>query len=150
MDPKDWKKCTGEVFQIYRQRGKGAVRVGDVIGLHFPREHGRWFSLAGGKGHKHPCPGKPKFSTGFENKYKWFKCWGEVFKIFARGYDGKVKPHGAVIRERDVIMLCFIRAKKWVGFFNVADLRKCPGTSLPPPAHKYDGCWGEVAELWLW
>ena len=149
MDPHDWTRCWGEVFQIYAKKGRGAIRVGDVFGLHYPREHGKWFSLSGGYGHKHPCPGPPNIFTGFANKYKWFQCWGEVFKIFARGYDGKVKSYGEVIKEHDVIMLCYIRQNKFVGFFDIPDLRTCPGPVFPPPAHKYDGCWGEVAKLWL-
>ena len=149
MDPHDWTRCWGEVFQIYRQKGKGAICVGDVVGLHYPREHGKWFSLAGGHGHKAPCPGPPNLSSGFANKYKWFQCWGEVFKIFARGYDGKLKSHGEVIKEHDIIMLCYIRQNKFVGFHNVPNLQTCPGTSLPPPANKYDRCWGEVAKVWL-
>ena len=149
MDPQDWTRCWGQVFQIYRQKGPGNVVVGDVVGLHYPQEHGQWLSLAEGYGYKKSCPGHPNLSSGFATHYTWFQCWGEVFKIFARGYDGKVKDLGEVIREHDIIMLCFINQHKFVGFFDVLDLRTCPGTTLPPPANVYDTCWGEVAELWL-
>ena len=150
MDPHDWTLCWGEVFQIYRQLGNGDVLVGDVIGLHYPQERGQWFSMFGGHGHKEACPGLPNLSTGFANKYKWIQCWGEVFKIFARGYDGKVKSYGEVIKEHDIIMLCYISQNKFVGFHDVPNLQTCPnGPVFPPPAHKYDQCWGEVAKLWL-
>ena len=144
MEGHNWKQCWGEVFRIYRQLGKGAIRVGNVIGLYYPRQRGNWFSMAGGKGHKATCPGLPTIAHGFSNNNKWYHCYGEVFKIYARG-----KRNGAVITDHDDITLCYIRARKWVGFFNPPDFRTCPGTKLPPPPDRYDVCWGEIAELWL-
>ena len=102
-----------------------------------------------GRGQKSPCPGPPNPNTGFVNQNKWNECWAEKFTIYARGFDGRVKSMGEVIKERDVIMLCYFRENKFVSFYEVSDLRTCPGTGYPPPANKYDECWGEVAELWL-
>ena len=149
MDPPDWKNCWGEVFQIYRQKGNGNVHVGDVVGIHYPGEHGKWFSLHEGHGHKTSCPGPPNLNTGFASNDKWGYCLSEWFKIFARGIDGKVKSIGEVIKEHDVIMILSVRQNKFVSFHDVSDLQTCPGTAYPPPANKYDECWGEVAELWL-
>ena len=144
MEGNDWNACWGEVFQIYRRRGPGLICVGNVVGLHYPRQKGNWFSMYKGQGHKARCPGQPTIAHGFQTKLRWFLCLGEVFKIYARG-----KPNGTPITDHDDIMLCYIRAKKWVGFFDPPDFRTCPGTILPPPPNRYDVCWGEVAELWL-
>lgn len=43
----------------HRQAGWGAVRVGDIAGLHYPHKRGTWYSLLGGKGHRAPCTGLP-------------------------------------------------------------------------------------------
>lgn len=145
MEGDDWTNCWGEVFHIYRMNGPGSVTVGDVIGLFYPRE-GNWFSMAGGVGHKNPCPGSPTNASGFENEDNWFHCWGEVFRIYARG-----KSIGQIITDHDHITLFFIQSKtKWVGLVDEldADLRTCPGTVRPPPDENYDICWGEIFELW--
>ena len=105
-----------------------------------------WFSIAGGTGHRNPCPGSPTSGNGFANEDKWLICFGEVFRIYARG-----KSSGAVITDHDDIFLFYVNAYTWVGLIGggAADLRSCPGTSRPPPAAHYDICWGEVFELWL-
>ena len=60
--------------------------------------------MAGGKGHKATCPGLPTIAHGFSNNYKWYHCYGEVFKIYARG-----KRNGAVIRDHEsMISHCVI------------------------------------------
>ena len=38
MTGSDWTNCWGEVFRIYRMSGPGNVRVGDVVGIYYPRE----------------------------------------------------------------------------------------------------------------
>ena len=143
MEGDKWNRCFGEVFRIYRQAGVGPIRVGNVVGLYFPRQ-GAWFSMVGGKGHYGRCPGVPTKDYGFANWRLWCQCFGEVFRIYARG-----KSNGAVITNHDHIMLYYMHAKKWVGFFNPPDFRTCPGTKFPPPPDRYDVCWGEVAEMWL-
>ena len=149
MDPHDWNNCWGEVFQIYRLGGQGNVIVGDLIGLHYQRVRGQWFSLNAGKSHKSNCPGPPNLSTGFSHYNKWFDCYGDIFKIFAQGIDGRVKGNDETIVEHDIIMLYAMKERKYISFSDVPHLQTCPGNFFPPPAHTYDGCWGEVAELWL-
>ena len=83
MEGFDWNACWGEVFQIIRSAGPGTVKVGDVVGIYFPRGRS-WFSMSGGRGHKEGCPGVPNKAFGFASRDKWQQCWGEVFQIYAR------------------------------------------------------------------
>ena len=144
MEGSDWTTCWGEVFQIYRKSGPGALRVGDIVGIYYPRE-GNWLSLNLGFGHKHPCPGHPSHAHGFSGPEKWTKCWGEVFEIYARG-----KGMGATISSHDHVTIFYRQDRKWVGLVgdHHVDLRTCPGSVCPPPDHIYDKCWGEIFELW--
>lgn len=144
MEGNDWNACWGEVFQIYRQSGPSPVKVGDVIGIYFPRGQS-WFALSGGRGHKEGCPGKPTTRYGFQSPHQWRVCWGEVFQIYAKG-----KKIGDIIESHDAIMIYFIRGQKWVGLVgNNPDLRDCPGKTRPPPSDRYDICWGEIFEIVL-
>ena len=147
MDKPDWKNCWGEVFQIFRKKagnGHGYVRVGDTVGIYYRRSK-TWFGCAGRYCGWAGCPGKPTYAHGFNKPAKWNQCWGEVFKIYARG-----RSVGSIIRPNDSIMLYYPREKKFVGQVgNHPDKRTCPGPKLPPPANKYDRCWGEVFEIWL-
>ena len=144
MDGIDWNNCPADVYQIYRFRGLGSVRVGDIIGLYYPPGR-NWFSMAGGTGHGASCPGTPTSAYGFADEDKWLRCYGEVFRIYARG-----KSSGAVIKEHDEIFLFYLNDNNWVGLVrNFADHRDCPGTVRPPPAANYDACWGEVFEVWM-
>ena len=65
MEGKDWDSCWGEVFQIYRQSGPGTVKVGDVVGIYYPREQ-KWFGLGVAKA---DCPGNPTMQHGFESAH---------------------------------------------------------------------------------
>ena len=142
MEDADWNRCWGEVFQIYRRDGPGVLRVGDVVGIFYPREK-NWLSLYRGTGHKSPCPGAPSIAHGFSSAAKWNQCWGEVFQIYAKG-----KTHGTIINDGDSITLLYIRSGRWVGLVNTnVDLRTCPGRVRPPPDDRYDVCWGEIFEL---
>lgn len=143
MSCAEWAKCRGTVFQIYRMKGAGPVRVGDVVGFYYPAGR-NWLSLAAGVADRRTCPGIPTVTHGFANKRKWSGCWGEVFRIYARG-----RSSGDVIYEHDDVMLYYVNKRQWVGLVgnNRADLRSCPGTTLPPPVDKYE-CYGEVFELW--
>ena len=144
MDDNDWRKCFGEVFKIYRKRGSGNVRVGDLIAISYPRESGKWFGCAGRLCGKADCPGH-SCKSGFSLPIKWSQCWGEVFQIYARG-----KPLGSRINSHDHIMLYYVRGRNWVGLVGRnPDKRTCPGKIRPPPSTKYDRCWGEVFELWV-
>ena len=133
--------CHGEIFYIYNEFG-GYVKSGDRVGLYYPREK-LWFGCPHGNYcNKKPCPGKPNYKTGFENRAKWDQCWGEVFKIYA------VRRHvGEPIQEYDSIMLYYVREKKWVSLAGGrTDKRPCPGTP-PPSDNKFEACWGEAFQL---
>lgn len=143
MEGSDWG-CRGEVFQIYRLRGWGAVRVGDIIGLHYPHEHGKWFSCYGGQGRKATCPASPSTTYGFQYEDLWFRCWGEVFRIYARG-----KNYGDLITSHDHVMLYYIQPARWVSIHTThpSCTTGCPGTPTPS-SDRYDICYGEVMEIW--
>ena len=64
----DLTNCWGEVFQIYRKDGPGFVRVGDIVGFHYPRQSGNWLSLWECNGRTLPCPGTPTSANGFHRK----------------------------------------------------------------------------------
>ena len=144
MEGSDWNKCYGEVFKIYRMRGLGKVRAGDVIAINYPRERGRWFGCSGKYCHgRAACPGKPTSAYGMQSEERWYQCFGEVFKIYAKG-----RALGAPIYANDDVMLFYVQSKHWVGLVGkYANRRTCPGTVRPPPSSRYE-CWGEVFELW--
>ena len=143
MEGSDWTRCWGEVFRIYRKSGPGAVRVGDTIGIYYPREPGKWFGCPHRFCGKLTCPGIPHKQHGFSSPKKWRICGGEVFRIYARG-----KRLRALINSRDHVFLYYPNGRKWVGLVSrKPDLRTCPGRVFPPPMNKYDRCWGEVFEL---
>ena len=144
MEENDWNKCWGEVFKIYRKKGRGRVRVGDTIAISFLREPGKWLGCPGRLCGKASCPGH-SCNSGFSSAGKWNQCWGEVFRIFARR-----KRIGASIFSHDHVMLYYVRGGDWIGLVDKhPDHRSCPGKRLPPPNDKYDRCWGEVFDLWV-
>ena len=143
-----WKKCWGEVFQIYRNRGirtKGpgyALKVGDTVGIYYPRGK-KWFSCVGRFcTATATCPGKPTDMYGFNSQALWKRCWGEVFEIYARG-----KKRGSYISPNDTIMLYYPRDKKYLSLSaKHPSKHPCPGPP-PPSLDKYNRCWGEVLEI---
>ncbi len=133
----DWNNCWGEVFEIYRAAGPGAVRVGDLVGLHYPRQRGNWLGCAGSHCVKATCPGHPTTAYGFANTDRFFQCYGEVFRIYARG-----KGSGAIINslylqgvaqgyDQDTVKVC-----------------PCLGTARPLAHSVYDGCAFETFRVW--
>ena len=140
MEGSDLTNCRNVLFRVYRMNGPGYVCVGDAVGLYYIQGR-NWFSMAGGTGHRHPCPGTPTSAHGFANQDKWLICFGEVFRIYAKG-----KSIGQAIRDHDDIFLYYVDANKWVGLVgdNPADHRTCPGAVHPPPDSRYDVCWGGV------
>lgn len=94
----EWTNCWGEVFRFYRARGSGRVRVGDVVGVYYPTQPGKWLGCSGGNCAKATCPGTPSTTYSFQNREKWTVCPGEVFVIYAQG-----KTVGSVINEHDII-----------------------------------------------
>ena len=132
----DWTNCWGEVFQIYRQSGPGAVKVGDFVGLHYPRQPGHWLGCSSANCGKATCPGNPTTANGFSSSEKWHSCWGEVFRIYA-----EERNVGDTINTGDLIMLYYPQGKLWVSQGTGSTIRTpCPGTSFPPPSTKFDRC----------
>ena len=132
----DWTNCFGEVFQIYRAAGPGAVQVGDLVGLHYPRQPGHWLGCPGNQCDKRTCPGSPTTAHGFSSDEKWYICCGEVFKIYA-----EEKNVGDTINTGDSIMMYFLSGALWVSQGTGNTMKaSCPGTSRPPPLTKYDRC----------
>ena len=144
MTGSDWTNCWGEVFRIYRAAGPGPVRAGDVVGIYYPRENGKWLGCAGSTCLKATCPGNPSTAHGFQTCDRWFKCWGEVFKIYA-----KRKGINAVINSDDDISLFYPNQQLWLAQgTGDADKRPCLGKVVPPPYDVYDGCAWETFRIW--
>ena len=139
--PAERAHCYGEIFQIYKRKGSGIIRIGDDIGLYYI--HGRdwmscWVSVCG----RSPCPGAPSPTLGI-NTYIW-QCGAEVFKVYAQG-----KSVGEPLEDKDTIFLNYKPGyNKWFslsgGFGRKAP---CPGPACPPPTSKYEICTGEVFEI---
>ena len=144
MKGSDWTNCWGEVFEIYRTL-PGAVRVGDLVGLHYPRQRGHWLGCAGNQCGRATCPGHPTTAYGFASQDLWFRCYGEVFRIYARG-----KSSGSIINSDDNIALYYLQNQLWVaqGYDIHTDKRPCLGTSRPPALSVYDGCAFETFRIW--
>jgi len=144
MSVSDWNNCWGEVFQIYRANGAGKVQVGDLVGLYYPREAGRWLGCAGSKCAKATCPGLPTTLHGFAASEDWYRCWGEVFKIYVKG-----KTSGPVKSDDDVA-LYYLQDSKWAAQGDSGDMVKypCLGTARPPAVSTYDSCAFETFRIW--
>ena len=124
------------MFQIYRAAGPGAVQVGDLVGLHYPHQPGHWLGCAGNQCGKATCPGSPTTAYGFSSDERWFTCYGEVFRIYA-----KEKNVGDTINAGDLIMLYYLNGVLWVSQGTGSTIKaSCPGTSRPPPFTKFDRC----------
>jgi len=143
MEGQDWNTCRQNVFQIFRAQGHGDVKVGDLVGLYLTRESGKWFGCHTTACIKNICPHIASYEYGFDAPEKWYRCYGSVFKIYARG-----KQLGETICDRDHIMLFYLQALNWIGAYGSDHHRTCPGSTRPPPPSKYDHCGGENYEIW--
>ena len=79
----DHNRCGGERFRIYRASGPGIVRTGDLIGIYYPTG-GSWLGCSEPDCVKASCPGSPSTAYGFQDTERWYRCYGEVFKIYER------------------------------------------------------------------
>lgn len=90
------------------------------------RRKEKWFGCRDRLCGKHPCPGKPTRTYGFENAANWKKCGGEIFTIYAQG-----KNKGDPIDHKDALRLFYNSELTWVLLWQgLADKNCCPG-----PAH---------------
>ena len=140
----EWNSCSQNVFQIFRAKSHGDVRVGDLVGLYFTRESGKWFGCSGTLCAKNSCPGAARNEYGFETQEKWYRCYGSVFKIYAHE-----KQLGDTVNNQDDIMLFYLQGLKWIRAYSSDHHRPCPGATRPPPPNKYDACGGEVYKIWM-
>lgn len=139
----DWTTCFGEVFQIYRAAGTGQVTVGDLVGIHYPSIRGKWLGCHLYNCAKATCPGRPNATYGFASETDWYRCWGEVFMIYALG-----KNDDEVINSGDDIMLYYLQEGNWISKGCDSIIKQtCPGTARPPPASKYDTCSNAVFKI---
>ena len=138
------RRCVGEVMQIYRANGPGSVKVGDLIGIYYPIDK-KWLGCHGsGNCYKHACPGHPTLAYGFSNYEHWHRCYGEIYKIYARG-----KKNGDIITHKDDVMILFLQNFDYLSFPGGTIHRNpCPSGHRPPSREKYDCCWGEVFNIW--
>ena len=139
----DWNRCSRNVFQIFRARGYGDVKVGDLVSLYYKIESGTWFGCNGTTCTKYTCPGTASYEYGFDAPENWYRCYGSVFKIYAHE-----KQLGDTINDQDDIMLFYLRDLDWIGATGSNHHDSCPGTTRPPPHNKYDVCNGEVYKIW--
>ena len=120
------------------------MRVGDVVGVHYPHELGKWLGCVGGNCGRYTCPGIPSTTHGFHSQDKWTLCPGEVFRIYAQG-----KREGSIINEHDIIMLYYVVGNQWVNLANDIVARGSgPGTTRPPSASTYESHSTYTLEIW--
>ena len=144
MRGNDWSSCYKNVFQIFRAKGYGDVRVGDLVGLYLIRETGKWFGCRATLCAKNTCPGAARYKYGFNTPELWYRCYGSVFQIYAHG-----KQLGDTVNDQDDIMLFYLQDQDWIGAYSSDHHRGCPGTTRPPLVNKYDSCGGEVYKIWM-
>ena len=136
------KHCHGEIFQIFGQQ-RGPIKVGDKVALYYPAGK-KWLGCNGPHCLLAPCPGRPTYECGFQDLWRWHGCWGEVFKIAVMN-----KKIGEVVQHKDPVMLYYLHKSRYVGGNNrYIVTAPCPGP-FPPPASKWEPCWGEVFEIHL-
>ena len=143
MRGNDWNSCSQNVFQIFHVKGHGDVRVGDLVGLYFTRESGKWFGCRATLCAKNTCPGIASYEYGFNTPELWYRCYGSVFKIYVHE-----KQLGDTINDQDDILLFHLRDLNWIGAYTSNHHHSCPGATRPPPHNKYDKCDGEVYKIW--
>ena len=145
----DWQRCWGEVFKIYRKDGAGQMKVGDYVGLFYPREN-VWFSMWGNFGHKLPCPGPPNTQFGFASRTNWGKCAGEALQIFAKG-----KRLGQTITDQDTIAFHYPHGRTYVQILpDRVGVSSClidkSGGRLPPSNDAFDQCKFSSVEITIY
>ena len=90
---------------------------------------------------KYPCLGRPTHAFGFSASWKWKRCGGEIFTIYAYG-----KAEGEIILSKDAIMLRF--GNRWVSVWGGLTDKRTRLGNPPPGIRKYNQCGGEVFEIY--
>ena len=140
----DWTHhCRGEVFQIFKPY-PGAIRSGDLVGLHYTAQPGNWLGCRGNECKKETCPGHPSTHHGFTTVDNWYRCYKNVYQIFAYN-----KRKRAKLYSGDDVMLYFLYSKTWVnGDGRIKGNDRCP-EYLPSSRDKFDDCPHEVFKIIL-
>ena len=144
MDDYEWWECPGNAYQIYRVGGSGLFRVGDFVGIHYPPDRNHWLGCSGRypycncRTYNVTCPGTPNWPYHGFIAEKWFKCWGLVFMIYARG-----KGLGDVIEEHDDVSLYYLQDGNWISQRGTTVQERgrvmCLGIYRPPASYKSTG-----------
>lgn len=139
----DYSRCYSLMFQILRHRGRGFMRNGDFVGLYNLKKKS-WFGCATKNCNRFSCPGRPTYKYGFKNSEKWLRCWGEVFRIYARN-----KKMGELIHDHDQVGIYYLQEHKWVKMLNNNKITKstCMGRSRPPGNSKFESCYRSTFEI---
>ena len=143
MRGSDWNICSQNVFQIFRAKGHGDVRAGDLVSLYLTRESGKWHTCHETTCTKYTCPGTARNEYGFDTPEMWYRCYGEVFKIYAHE-----KQLGDTVNDQDDILLFYLRDLDWIAANDRDQHHDCPGNVCPPPHNKYDACDEDVYRIW--
>ena len=143
METYDWGEYPSATFRIFRHRGKGAIRAGEVVAFYYPKDV-KWMTCNSKWCFKNTCPGSPTIFHGMESSEKWEACSDNVFKIYARG-----RKLGERLQRNDAILLYSLRYSKWVSVYGTWIAQgTCPDSGRPPASSKYDTCYKPVFELW--
>ena len=121
--------CSGEQFQIIGEGTQGnPIKSGQRIRLRYVHAHNTWMSCSiNNHCDKRTCPGTTIQASNFG------RCWGEIFRIYARG-----RTNGQTIYNGDVVILYYIHSGKYItiqgqNYGNDTSLNFCPGVT--PPAY---------------
>jgi hypothetical protein len=114
-----------------------------LVGIYLQNQSGKWLSCRSHNCGNNSCPGIATTDHGFAIEEHWYRCYGEVFKIYARG-----RNMSDPIMPKDDILLNYIQEYKWVQSHPSLQKANCPGSVRPPPAERYDHCWAEVYQIW--
>ena len=121
----------------------GQVRVGDLVGIHYPHLAGQWIGCKDSTCSRSSCPGQPTTMHGFTSEEHWYTCCGNVLKLYASG-----KNNSDVINGDDIMIYILDRGRWWAQGEGAATTTTCGGTSRPPPADKFDACHQEMFTIW--
>ena len=122
-------RCWGEEFQIVGEGTHGSsIKSGQRIRLRYLHEHNTWMGCPyNNRCDKRTCPGTTAQGSDFSSS----RCWGEDFKIYARG-----RTNGQTIYNGDVVMLYYIHDRRYVAIQGQnnghnTSLNFCPGATPP-------------------
>ena len=141
FESSDIHRCYNLFFRIYRHRGRGPLRNGDIVGLHNPKRN-QWLGCCARECRRSSCPGNVNFAYGFQSQEKWVRCYGEVFRIYARG-----RRMGEYIMSQDQVALYFLQKGSWLYSHGHFYKNTCMGAHRPPNDSMYERCLHSTFEI---